>query len=446
MVALKSYLSVLLIFALLLAGCTMDIKTVQVVAKDGSARVSQQINMSSYIEYAQKLSESMGALSKPKAPNLNYSAAKYASLPSPESQQITLIMDPASADKLSAGGSAFLGFNIENTGEAMESVSVKADSGAFIGSTGALGGGEYVGSLGKRESKSITFYGSIANVTPGTQQITLSVDFDRGGKNYTVAKTFSFQVEPQATVKDQMADLEKNMTDTCAEAIAKEPGLECGYSDGIFTIAKTVQPGPDYEFSKEGGLFDTTYKVRISGMPQLGENEMGNMGTSQLSGAGATTTPKKFKDGAPELALMKSMITMTYTVTMPAEITDAPGGKISDDKHSVTYDVYALYDNKQDIEITAKEENAGMKYAVYGIGALIVLGVLFALFRMRGGGRAQPASSSTAPPQPPGVDPALADYIRKCYAAGKTKEQIRQNLLAAGWAKGDVDYALERVR
>ncbi|MFA6035566.1 MAG: hypothetical protein WC759_01260 [Candidatus Micrarchaeia archaeon] len=439
----RKLFAVLSVLALILAGCTMDIKTVQVVAKDGSARVSQQINMSAYIDYAQKLTESMGALSKPKAPNLNYSSANYASLPSPESQQIALTMDPESADKLAVGGSAFLGFTIQNTGEAMESVSIKADSGAFIKSTGALGGDEYLDSLGKRESKSMTFYGSIANVTPGAHQITLSVDFDRGGKNYTVAKTFSFQVEPEETVKDQMADLEKNMTDTCAEAMAKAPGLDCRYSGGIFTIANTVQPGSDYEFSKEGGLFDTTYKVRISGMPKIGENALDGMGTSQLGGA--ATTPNKFKDGAPELALMKSVITMSYVVAMPAEITDAPGGEISDDKRSVTYDVYALYDNKQDIQITAKEENAGMKYAVYGIGALIVLGVLFALFRMRGG-RAQSSPASRAPPQPPGVDPALADYIRNCYAAGKTKEQIRQALAVAGWAKGDVDYALDRVR
>ena len=115
---------------------------------------------------------------------------------------------------------------------------------------------------------------------------------------------------------------------------------------------------------------------------------MGGMGSSP--GLGLTAPkPQRFEDGlateygdmSAMIPTMRSMLKMTYTIHMPADIVEAtPQGKLSEDKRSITYDVFDLYEKKQPIVLVAREENALMKYAAFGAAGLAVLAIAGLLY------------------------------------------------------------------
>ena len=117
---------------------------------------------------------------------------------------------------------------------------------------------------------------------------------------------------------------------------------------------------------------------------------LGGMGgLDSTSMTGASSDSPRFVDGLGDdssgissMAMVRSMIEITYTVHMPADIVEAPLGEISADKRTVTYDVLTLYEQKQPIHILAQQQNDLVMYVLYGVAALIALAILYGILSM----------------------------------------------------------------
>jgi hypothetical protein len=372
-------LLVSVIFAILF-GCVMNIYVEQTVERDGSAKLTEIIDLSPLLSYAESLSKQY-APTIPK-PDNTYSPASYASLPSPESKGLSLT--PSGLDEfkdIKVGDSEYLSFELMNNGEEIEALSAEVYSDTFIPSYSKRG---YISSLAKRESRTISFSGQIANVSPGTHSLTIKITFDRGEeKNITVAKRFDFDVLPTESPESKISEMERGFTEMCTNLTKKDPKVECRYENKKLILSKKIFPDGEYKFKKEEGIFETTYYVTILAVPELTNESMGTGGTS-------FAIPQKkqyFKDGLPaEMGTAKSMVKMTYTVNMPGEIVSAPLGNVSENKRSVVYDIFELYDKKQNIEITAREENTLVKYGIFGfllLLAILIIGAVIFKFLLK---------------------------------------------------------------
>ncbi|MCX8194734.1 MAG: hypothetical protein N3G22_01335 [Candidatus Micrarchaeota archaeon] len=363
---------------LLLFGCTIKIDTQQEIKKDGKAYVRQAIDISSLLNYTASLGGIYGARGE-EEPDYSYSPQAYSNYPSFESQKIELTYSPSDLKELRVGGSASLSMSVKNLGEDLSSLNIYVKSKALVPSySGSLD--EFVGGLKKRESQNIFLSGEIANVSPGTYEFTVIAEFDRGSqKELKAAKTFTFEVREK---KDELAELDKTYQELCANYTRKDPALKCSYNNGIFKLEKEISPdGDTYKFEKKEGLFETTYEAEISMLPQLVKEESSS--TPSLS-----SRQKRFSEGlGQDLSSASSLFQFDYTIKMPAKITSAPNGKISDDKTSVTYDVLKLYEKKENIRIVAVEENETNKMIAFGaigvVAIALVGGAAYLLLRNR---------------------------------------------------------------
>jgi len=378
---------------IMLSGCMMTFDIEQSINEDGSALVSESIDMSSLIEYALEMQGQFA--SSPPPEDDSYSRADYGPLALPEELDLELTFTEPE-EELRVGDSAFFYFSLKNNGEAIEAASLSIYSNAFVSSShmSAASNTEYISSLQKRESDSVSFYGKIANVSEGTHSLTVVIEFDRGNyTNLTAAKSFDFEVLPAETTEDMLAELEKNATDQCNQLMLEDPGISCSFDNYVFKLSKTIQPNSEYEFISSSGIFDTTYEVTIHSLPVLTDSDLdmlgGMGGLDSTSMTGASSDSPRFVDGLGDdssgissMAMVRSMIEITYTVHMPADIVEAPLGEISADKRTVTYDVLTLYEQKQPIHILAQQQNDLVMYVLYGVAALIALAILYGILSM----------------------------------------------------------------
>ena len=233
---------------IMLSGCMMTFDIEQSINEDGSALVSESIDMSSLIEYALEMQGQFA--SSPPPEDDSYSRADYGPLALPEELDLELTFTEPE-EELRVGDSAFFYFSLKNNGEAIEAASLSIYSNAFVSSShmSAASNTEYISSLQKRESDSVSFYGKIANVSEGTHSLTVVIEFDRGNyTNLTAAKSFDFEVLPAETTEDMLAELEKNATDQCNQLMLEDPGISCSFDNYVFKLSKTIQPNSEYEF------------------------------------------------------------------------------------------------------------------------------------------------------------------------------------------------------
>jgi len=366
----------------LFAGC-ISVDYDQKIGKDGSSVLTDTADISALTSYMDNLSANSNSLNTAAPyPDSTYEPKNYEALPSFESNSISIGLqnsyygdDPL--QNLSPGKSPYLTFEIKNNGEErLQDISVQFKSGALVIASSYYGDEEYVGDLEKRDITTVTFYPTVANVTPGTYYATIIAQYDTPTKNnVTVAEKISFVVK--AAESEEPVNLEDTYQEICTNVTENDPAVTCNYADGKFVLSKNTAPDGDrYIFRKDVGLFETVYDVKITGIPQaLDESAMGE-GESMDSYSLPNTTSNKFEDGlggSYSPAVLKQMMKLTYTVHMPAKITNATDGKISTDGMSVTYDLLDLYDKKESIEIVAVEENSFMKTVVSGGVVVFVL-------------------------------------------------------------------------
>ncbi len=383
----KLLLGTLLALLILSFGC-INMAYDQAISPDGSSVLNATLDMSALTTYMENLTSSLSALTTVPKPDLTYNAGDYAALPSFESKNLTIDIkkslygdDPLL--NLSPGKYVSLSFEIKNNGEEVQDMSVSLESGALVSKSSYYGSEDYVGTLAKRDFASAGFYPTVANVTPGTYQMTVIAQYDTvAKKNITVAKTFSFTVKPAEPV--EMPDYDKIYASSCENMTQKNPKVNCTYGGGKLTISGALSPDGDiYSFNKEDGLFETVYNVNLTALPNMDMPDLSETGSGGLTGSalGSETTPTKFEDGLDtgisSISTMKTMMKLTYTVHMPAKIENASSpGKISADGMSVTYDVLDLYDEQKSIEITSREEHTTVKWLVIGGVALVALVIL----------------------------------------------------------------------
>lgn len=369
------------LFALLIlaVGC-INVKTHQTIRPDGSALLKHELDMSALIEYAKNQSSETAYDAEAPEPDGSYNSGDYASLPSFGSKGLGFELqrsgfwgDPL--ENLTPGDDAYISFDIKNNGEEeVRAMSVQFRSDALVFTSYFYGDEEYVESIPKRASDTVSFSPTVADVPPGTYYATVIAQYDTPSKsNMTVADTFSFEVKPKPP-PEAPPDPEEQYSQACVNITEEYPGLECAYEGGKFTLSKEITPdGSAYSFRKDAGLFETTYNVKITEIPEITPAE-----DLQGGGMAGQLESRKFRDGFASGGLvtpttLKTVMKVEYTITMPAKIENASGGKIGDDGNSVTYDVLDLYEKKQDIEITAKEENTVVKWVVIGGTVFLVL-------------------------------------------------------------------------
>ncbi|MCX8197805.1 MAG: hypothetical protein N3F07_01235 [Candidatus Micrarchaeota archaeon] len=372
----------------MLFGCTITVKTEQKIAKDGTAKIIQTIDMKDLVELSKTARETYLSINTAPEPDLTYSAEYYSKMASPESESVSVVIDSKSLANLSPGESVTLDVHVtNNANEKMRNVLVEAKSKAIVPYEFESKMQDYLyNEIAKRQTETAMLTGQVANVTPGRYPITVTVAFDRGGKeNIVVAKTVEFEVKEKESLEANYSyEIERQYSEICLKLIQQDPSLKCSFNDGVIALEKTISPNDNYRFKAEENFFDRTYNVTITSMPTIVSqetmDEYGSGGMAQEYGSGgmAQIAPKqKFKDGInANIAMMSSFLKATYVVHMPAKIESAPGGKISDDGMSVSYDVWELYSKKQDIQIFSREQNESNRIIFYAGAAVLALAVI----------------------------------------------------------------------
>jgi len=383
----------------LLFGCVMEMSIDQTVNKDGSAKVIQTMDMSKFIDYIKGMSLGASQYATLPKPDSTYSADYYASIPSFESEGLELNLDfesspGAQSEDQYPGKSVMLYGSIKNSGNGeISNVSIEVKSRALV--RGSLGNmQEFVPRLEVRRTESLSLSGKIANVTPGNYGATIIATYDTPArKGVQAARAIYFKVvSAEQQLESSLAKMDAQFQKSCTDIMKADASLQCNYQNSKLEISKTIQPGQeDYSFKREDGLLETAYNVTITAPPQLSNYTPSDSSYGSLAGAGSLGTQKrKFKDGfgsgaeAASLSMARSVLKMTYTVHMPGKIASAPGGTISADNSSVSYDVLELYDKKQDISVLSKEESAGGQFTLLVgaiILALVVFGVIYLIYK-----------------------------------------------------------------
>jgi hypothetical protein len=242
--------------------------------------------------------------------------------------------------------------------------------------------------------------------------------------------------------KGSETDLE--FAKVCDDAKKQNSNITCTYASGIITLSGPLKnDGKQYAFSTDRGLTTVRYTLTLEKLPEivsgLGQNLSGAAGgqaVQQPQESLKFTDPKAAQQAKQSASLMK----IAYTVEMPGKIVQAEGADVVSGS-SAKFDVLKMMENSQNIVVVSEE--ADYTELGYLVAVVLVLGGIFMLFRMRQQGKKLPIPTSMAELK---IDPALLDYIKKCYAAGYAREQIRKELLGAGWQEKDVDYALKNFQ
>ncbi|MFA6036410.1 MAG: hypothetical protein WC759_05665 [Candidatus Micrarchaeia archaeon] len=242
----------------------------------------------------------------------------------------------------------------------------------------------------------------------------------------------------------QGSETDLEFAKVCDEAKRQNPDIACAYTSGIITLSGPLKKdGGHYAFSTERGLTTVRYTLVLEKMPELASG-LGQELSGAAGGQGAQQPQESLKFTDPKAATQAkqsaALVKMAYVVEMPGRIVQAEGADVVTG-NSAKFDVLKMMENGQNIVVVSEE--ADYTNLAYLVVVVLVLGGIFMLFRMRQQGKKLPIPTSMAELK---IDPALSDYIKQCYAAGYTREQIRKELLGTGWQEKDVDYALKNFR
>jgi hypothetical protein len=382
-------------------GMTYD----QTVSPDGSSMVAQELDMSGLITYIEKMSASMSA-SALQEPNLYYRASDYASLPDFGSAATGINVSEtgnyeASFSNMTPGKTVYVSVSIHNSGNySLSGMKISLFSDAVVPYSSYFPLEDDAGALGSGEDYDTTFAAEVANATPGTHYMTIiavleAQSYDAGldmmtAKNVTVAKTLSFDVKPAPPAAG--SDYESQFSSLCVNITRDNRDVNCSYSNGKLSLAKAIQPdGKTYVFSSEKGLFESSYSVRITELITLANSS--EISGGSMASSGIDNWTGKFSEGfssGTSASMMRNMMSIKYTVHMPAKIENyTAGGELSDDGRSVTYDVLDLYDKKRDIQITSREGDSGKMYLIIGGAVLLLIIIVGLVMPMLGKGKKQ---------------------------------------------------------
>jgi len=278
----------------------------------------------------------------------------------------------------------------------------------------------------------------------------ISIDYthkvERSGASVLSTKIDMSALTSAAAGMNASAQAESDLkfVKACDDAKRQKPDITCTYANGIITLSGPlkVEDG-QYAFAIDRGLTTVRYTLTLEKIPELASGLDQNLaGAAAGQGGQQPETTLKFTDAkaAEQAGQMSSIMKITYSVEMPGKIVQAEGAD-SIEGSSAKFDVLERMKSNRNIVVVSEE--ADYINLIYLAAVLIVLGGIFVLFRMRQQGKKLPIPTSIAELK---VDPALVDYIRKCYSAGYTREQIKKELLGSGWQEKDVDYALKNFQ
>lgn len=158
--------------------------------------------------------------------------------------------------------------------------------------------------------------------------------------------------------------------------------VTCTFEENILTLSKRYKPGESfYKFEVKEELLTKSYRLTINQMPDLENGSALDLNSLYGSGYGNSYNSdynslysKNYYFSDPENSALIPIMKLygmeaTYTITMPGEIKNTSGGKISGSQ--VTFDVLEVMKDRKPIVVESQE------YNLFFIGGVIILVIIF---------------------------------------------------------------------